>query len=693
MAAAAQTYSVNGMHCASCSQLITKTLSKIPGVVSCQVNYATHEASLQLAPTVKLNQLNLVLNKLGYSLSAAPQSEKSSPIKIIFPLTLIVFILSLPVWPFSIPYLDIFLFALSTVFLIWVGRPYLFAVARFVRYRVANMDTLIGIGTLTAYVYSTVVLFLGQPGFMYFDTVIVVVGFITFGKYLESRTTAKTSLAMRQLLHLQAKTASVLRNDIEIQIPISEVSVGDVVIVRPGEKIPVDGVVASGSTSVDESLVTGEPLACDKQTGDYVYGGTINNQGFFQFTANRVGESTLLSQIISLVGSAQSSRAPIQNLADRISSVFVPLVLIIAFSSLLVWLVLGNPHLAMLSFVGVLVIACPCALGLATPTAVIVAVGRGAQNGILIKNAAALQKLSQVDTLVFDKTGTLTTGRPVVTHYSSPEILRMSASVENLSAHPLAKAVVAKSKEIHLQLIKVTDFQETEGVGVSGVINKQSISIRKPSAVDLKLPEISSLVSRGVSVITVHLDSHYAGFIAVSDLLKDNAVRSLEQLHRLGINTILLTGDNQSAADFVAGQLGISQVFAGVLPTEKQAVISRLRMQGKIVGMIGDGINDAPALASADVGIAMATGSDVAITSADIVLLQGDLSKLIQAVRLSRVTMRTIKLNLFWAFIYNLIGIPLAALQILNPMFAGVAMSLSSVSVVSNSLLLKRAKI
>ncbi len=774
-----ETFQVKGMHCASCSSVITKKLKKLPGVEDCDVNFATEKVKISFDhDQVGLPEMNNEINKLGYRLM--PQhtqimtaneinhnemdhskmvigqnssedhrghlglnqskeeklkelSDLRMKVNFVLPITLVVFLLmmwdilarlfdNIPNLSMPMPLLNTLLFIISSIVLFLVGKPYLDAVIRFIKYRVANMDSLVGIGTLTAYLYSSIIFLSPQlrillllPEFTYFDVTIVVVGFITLGKYLEVKSKMRTGEAIEKLFHLQAKTALVIRNNQEIQIQVSEVVVGDILIVKPGDKIPVDGTIIEGASSVDESMLNGEPLPTDKKIGDIVIGSTINKQGTFKFKATKVGSDTMLAQIIKLVEESQGSKAQIQNLADKVSSIFIPTVLVIALITLMIWLTVGAYFLGfptalsfgLLAFVGILVIACPCALGLATPTAIIVGVGKGAESGILIKNAESLEKLHQANVLVLDKTGTLTEGKPTVTDiislspsYSQKKLLQLAGSLENYSQHPLAGSIVSKAKEQKLSFLNADSFREAEGIGVGGLINKQKISIEKPDITDQLLPEVNRLQSEGKTVVIIKIDKKSSGLLAISDTIKSGAREAIAQLHDMGIKTIILTGDNNKAAEHIAKQIGIDSVRANILPQDKSRIIKEFQAAGNIVAMAGDGINDAPALTQANVGIAMATGTDIAIESADITLLSGDISKIPQAFKLSRLTMRTIKQNLFWAFIYNIIGIPLAAGVLyplfgvfLNPIFAGLAMALSSVSVVSNSLLLKKAKI
>ena len=762
------------MHCASCSSIITKKLQKLPGVESCEVNFATEKAKISFDnKRVTTNDMNNEINKLGYQLingshqgHSIPDMKSSSDnmmenvedhsqhlglnlskdeklkeleelrVKVDFGIPLSLVVLAFMMWdissnifpnnipslPIPMPFFNTISFIISTIFMFWIGKPYLEALIRFIKYRVTNMDSLVGIGTITAYLYSsTILLFPGVgkyfalPEYLYFDVAIVVIGFITLGKYLEARSKLRTGEAIEKLLNLQAKTALVVRGGKEIEIPISEVVVGDIIRVKPGAKIPVDGVITDGTSSIDESMINGESVPNDKKIGDIVIGSTMNKQGSFLFRASKVGSDTVLSQIVKMVEESQGSKAEIQNLADKVSSVFIPSVLAIAVISFLLWVSVGSYFIgfshaisfALLSFVGILVIACPCALGLATPTAIIVGVGKGAEHGILIKNAQSLEKLHKIDMIVFDKTGTLTFGKPTLTDIitldsliNDDELLQLSASLENNSQHPLAIAVVAKSKDKKIKILEVSSFMEEEGIGVKGKIKNANIEIRKPSVSDTNISELSKLQGQGKTVIVIVKNNKTVGLLAISDTIKPNVKQTIEKFHKLGIRTAMITGDNQKAADHIARQVGIDTVRAEILPKDKSNIIKELQKEGRKVAMVGDGINDAPALTQADVGIAMATGTDIAIESADITLLSGDLSKIPQAIKLSRSTIRTVKQNLFWAFIYNFIGIPLAAGLFypifgifLNPIFAGLAMGLSSVSVVSNSLLLKRLKI
>jgi Cu2+-exporting ATPase/Cu+-exporting ATPase len=747
-------YKIKGMHCASCASIIEKTIKKVEGVNLVEVNYGTEAVNLSFDETkTDLNKLSEKIEKFGYSI-IVPSTEQmhmsadehaahlglnqnkkeklaelnGMKYKVISAIPLAVISIFVMSWDIlaqlnAVPEMSFMwgeffhhlLPIMATYTLFVVGKPYLVGVVRFLRYGKANMDTLIGIGTSVAYLYSffmgafeeTLLKNFSGVESTYFDVTIVVITFIALGKYLEARSKLKTGDAIEKLFSLQAKTALIMVDGIEKEIPISEVKIGDIIIVKPGMKIPVDGRIIEGQSAIDESMITGESVPIDKMVGDMVTGATINKQGSFKFVATKVGSDTVLAQIIKMVEDAQGSKAPIQAMADKISSVFVPIVLVIAFLALIIWTVFGHYNFGLIAFVGILVIACPCALGLATPTAIIVGVGKGAQYGILIKDAESLEKLSKVTTIVFDKTGTITKGESEVTDIiildkslNQNNVLQIAGSLENHSEHPLAQAIVKKTKAEKINLENVLDFNSLEGVGVTGKINNEVINIHKPQKEDMNISEIIDLQKQGKTVVVIEKNNIKIGLLALADTLKEEAIEAIKSLHKKGLETIMLTGDNVLAAKHIANLAGIDQVITEVLPKEKANKIKELQAQGKIVVMAGDGINDAPALVQADVGIAMATGTDVAIESAGITLLGGDIQKIAQTVNLARSTLRTIKQNLFWAFIYNVVGIPVAAGLLypiwgimLNPIFAGLAMAGSSVSVVSNSLRLKTKKL
>jgi len=755
-----KSYTVKGMHCASCAAIITKKLSAVDGIEKAEVNLATEKAKLEFkGESLSDEKLNEVLGKYGYGLVAetaaavgsapavdrkavaentkrekeAELLEQKAKVQFALPIAFMVFVLMMwdiaarslpdvPNLPIPMDLFNIVSMALATYFVFRIGAPFLHGIVMFVQSGAASMDTLIGIGTLTAWLYSTVITLLPSvrellrvPDYTYFDVTIVVIGFVLLGKYLEARSKMKTGEAIEKLIGLQAKSAIVRRGSMEIEVPLEQVRKGDMVVVKPGSKIPVDGTIAEGSSSIDESMVTGEPVPVDKKPGDPVIGGTINKQGAFTFTASRVGEETVLARIIAMVEEAQGSKAPIQNIADRISAVFVPTVLVLAALTFAVWLTVGSSFMdfstalsfGIMGMVGILVIACPCALGLATPTAIIVGIGKGAEYGILIRNAQSLETLSTIDTVVFDKTGTVTAGTPSVTDIvpidgkSTPErILQLAASVESHSEHPLAQAIVGAARNRELTLLDAAEFRALEGIGVNGMIDGRPVRVRKPDGNEAASSQIAPLQQQGKTVVMLEEDGSVTGLIALSDTIKEEAAEAVRALHDKGIKVIMLTGDNHLAANFMARQAGIDEVIAEVLPHEKADRIKELQQHGRKVAMAGDGINDAPALALADVGIAMATGTDIAIESAGVTILKGDIRKIAQSITLARATMRVIRQNLFWAFIYNIIGIPLAAGALypffgifLNPVFSGVAMAGSSVSVVTNSLRLKTKRL
>jgi len=605
----------------------------------------------------------------------------------------------------------------------WAGRPFFERAWFSLVNRSPNMFTLIGLGTGSAYLYSLAATLV--PGWFpeslrmhgavetYFETAAVITVLVLLGQVLELRARDRTSSAIKQLLGLAPKMARVVRNDEEIDVPLSDVRVGDLCRVRPGEKVPVDGVVVSGSTSIDESMVTGEPLPAEKQAGDRVTGGTINATGTVLFKADRVGAATLLSQIVQMVGEAQRSRAPIQRLADRVSAYFVPAVVFVALAAFAIWLLIGpEPRLshALVAGVAVLIIACPCALGLATPMAIMVGTGRGATAGVLVRQAEALERLEKVDTLVVDKTGTLTEGRPSLTvsrglnGLSDEAALIAAASLEQSSEHSLAAAFIAEAKKQHLELQQVAGFRAVPGKGIGGVISGHQFALGNLAMMsDASTPpnaagsDAEALRREGHTVMYLSRDGQLVGLFGVADPLKPSTADAIKALHAEGLRIVMLTGDNEVTAKAVAGRLGIDEVRADVLPTAKRDVIVQLQRNGRTVAMAGDGINDAPALAEAAVGIAMGTGTDVAIESAGITLVKGDLRGLVRARRLSRATMRNIRQNLFLAFIYNAIGVPVAAGilypltgTLISPIWASAAMTFSSVSVITNALRLRR---
>lgn len=763
--AQSSTYKIKGMHCASCAGIIEKTFKKTDGVMSAEANYGTESVKVSFDESkTHPEALSKKLEPLGYSLilptaedmnmSASEhaghlglnQSKKEKLTEIAdmrtkvltaIPLAAISIvimgwdILAQVAWvPAMSPVISDFfhhlLPVMATYVLFVVGKPYLLGFYRFLRYGKANMDTLIGIGTSVAFLYSFIVMAFEEPlrqfvnvNHTYYDVTVVVITFIALGKYLEARSKIKTGDAIEKLLNLQAKTALVVRDGKEQEIPSSQVVVGDLIVVKPGAKIPVDGTLSEGTSFVDESMVTGEPMPAEKNIGDSVVGGTINTTGSFTFKARKVGSETLLAHIVKMVEDAQGSRAPIQGLADKISSVFVPVVLVFAFLTLGVWLLVGIPTLGLslalsyglTSFVAILVIACPCALGLATPMGIIVGVGKGAKEGILIKDAATLQKLHSVTTVVVDKTGTITKGKPelvkVINHSSQNEesLIAILAALESKSEHPIAHAITEYAKAKKLTLPFVSSFDTVKGKGLKGIVAETEYFAGNTKLIaDLKISlDVSILETetiQGKTPVILATAKEVLLIVFVADAIKLEAIQAIKDLHKLGIKTVMLTGDDKNTARAIADEVGIDEVVGEVLPEDKLRTIKELQAKGQIVAMAGDGVNDAPALAQADVGIAMGTGTDVAIETAGITLLGGDISKLVKAIKLSRLTMRAIKQNLFWAFIYNIVGIPLAAGilfpffgWLLSPVFAGLAMAFSSLSVVSNSLRLKAVKL
>lgn len=750
------------MHCASCSSVIEKTFKKVDGVHSVEVNYGTEKAKVSFDPSkTDPHELSKHIEPLGYSLEVPVSAEEMGMSesehaghlglnqskkerlaevadmrsKVITAIPLAVFSTFVMGWGILadynvVPKMSYTLYEffhhllplMATYVLFVVGKPYLLSLYRFLRYGKANMDTLIGLGTVAAFLYSSTVAALEDvlKPFInvdqsYYDVTIIVITFIALGKYLEARSKIKTGDAIEKLLNLQAKTALVIRDGKEVEISVNDVIHGDLIIVKPGTKIPVDGVITAGNSFVDESMVTGEPMPTQKKIGDSVVSGTINTSGSFTFRATKVGAETLLAQIIKMVEDAQGSKAPIQALADKISAILVPIVLVISFLTLGAWLIIGSQYLGfsqalsfgLVSFVGVLVIACPCALGLATPTAIIVGVGKGAKEGILIKDAATLEKLHKVNTVVVDKTGTITKGKPTLvdiqnlSNLKDDELVSILASLEQKSEHPIAHAIVVYAQEKNITISETLGFEGIQGKGLKGSIKGTEYFVGNAKLVsDLKLSfdnsKLNEFTLQGKTPVILATKEKVLGFVMVADEIKQESKQAVADLHKLGIKVVMLTGDDEKAAKYIASLVGIDDVVANVLPKDKLEKIQALQSQGRIVAMAGDGVNDAPALAQADVGIAMGTGTDVAIESAGITLLGGDISKLVKAIKLSKITMRGIKQNLFWAFVYNIIGIPLAAGVfypffgwLLSPVFAGFAMAMSSVSVVTNSLRIK----
>ncbi len=726
--------SLKGMHCASCSQLIELALRKTKGVQRASVNVATERAHVEFdEKTVDVPTLEAAVKKVGYGArelkadgADAERAERNAAMTDTKRKFLVALALSIPVAILSmgmyvwegieeIPYRSWLQLVLTTPVMFWCGWQFFTGFWGALRARTANMDSLIAIGTGAAFLYSVFVTFGVIEGELYFEIAAILIMFVLLGKWLEARAKGKASDAIRSLMQLQAKTAFVVRNGQDVEVPIEQVVTGDVVRVKPGQKVPVDGKVIDGHSSVDESMVTGESLPVEKHAGDAVIGSTINGSGSFTFTATKVGSETLLAGIIKLVEQAQASKAPIQRFADRVSAYFVPAVIAIALITFISWYFLaGEPFVeSLLAFVAVLVIACPCALGLATPTAIITGTGLGAQQGILIKGGEALEAARKIDVVVFDKTGTLTHGKPVVTDAVSyiqdlPQdaLLQIGAAVEQRSEHPLAAAIVNGAKEKKLTLPEPQDFQSVTGKGVSASVGGKKLLLgNRALMADAKVSlgdhdsEVEGLEHQGKTAMLVAIDGAFAGIIAVADTVKQSSKQAVEALAKIGIHSVMITGDNERTAKAIAQQVGIQEVRAQVLPQDKSVAVKDLQAQGKRVAFVGDGINDAPALAQAELGIAIGSGTDVALETGQIVLVRDDLMDVVRAITLARRTFRKIVQNLFWALFYNVAGIPIAAGVFagigltLRPELAGLAMALSSVSVVSNSLLLKRLRL
>ena len=771
--AADATLNVGGMTCAACVMHVEHALRGVPGVMDAAVNLATERARVSYVPGLAgITDFREALEDGGYRLDGVEGDERDSVAElerlarteeiryfrnrcaIAVTVGIVLLLGSMHLFPWT-PYLNGLqvgslavwpwvLWALATPVQFWAGWPFYTSGIPPLRRGVANMHTLVALGSTVAYGYSAVITVIaalapdwlaarGIGSAVYFDTAALIIGLILLGRFLEARARGRTSEAIRRLIGLQPNTARVLRDGQEIEVSIEELALDDVVAVRPGERVPTDGEVTEGSSTVDESMLTGESMPVDKAAGAAVYGATLNRTGYFQFRVTRVGRDTALAQIIRLVEEAQGSRAPIQRLADRVASVFVPSVGAVAIAAFLFWLLLGPaPELtyAVLTLVAVLIIACPCALGLATPTAIIVGAGKGAERGILIRSAQALETAHRVDTVVLDKTGTLTEGRPVVTDVipsgegeSETRMLLLAASVEHGSEHPLAVAIVEEAARRGIEPAAVSGFEALPGQGVAGQVNGRTVLLGSPAllaarGIDLGAlsPTLDRLSGEGKTPVVVAEESVLVGAIGLADSPKADSRASVAQLREMGLEVVMLTGDNRQTARHVAGSLGIERVEAETLPRDKVEVVRRLQSEGRVVAMVGDGINDAPALAQADVGLAMGAGADVAMESADITLMGNDVGSVITALRLSRQTMRAIKQNLFWAFFYNVMLIPVAAgilypvfaalggvptgLQFffgdqgfLNPILAALAMAFSSVTVVSNSLRLKQASV
>lgn len=717
---------VFGMTCSACSSRIEKVLNKQEGVKSATVNLATESASIEYNPGL-LDEKAIVerIQKLGYDAKHKTESKEKNSYKeerineMKRKLTISV-LLSLPLLITMLDHMlgirlpQIFMnpwfqFALATPVQFYVGWQFYTGAYKSLKNGGANMDVLVALGTSAAYFYSLyeALKTIGNPAYephLYFETSAVLITLILFGTYLETRAKSQTTNAISELLNLQAKEARVIRNGNEMMVPVEEVEAGDHLVVKPGEKIPVDGIIVKGRTSVDESMLTGESIPIEKHKDSPVIGSTLNMNGAIEMRATKVGKDTALASIVKIVEEAQGSKAPIQRLADIISGYFVPIVVGISLLTFIIWIGFVQPgqfESALIASIAVLVIACPCALGLATPTSIMVGTGRAAETGILFKGGEHLERAHELDAIILDKTGTITKGKPEVTNFSGDEeTLQLLASAEKGSEHPLAEAIVTYAEEKEILLLETDDFEAIPGHGIKATIDGREIlvgnrKLMKNQDIDINdtEEEMSRLEKDGKTAMLIAIDRRFAGVVAVADTIKETAKEAIEQLKQEGLDVIMLTGDNKRTAEAIAGQVGINEVIADVLPEQKADKVKEIQLQGKKVAMVGDGINDAPALAVADIGIAIGTGTEVAIEAADVTILGGELLLIPKAIKISRATMKNIRQNLFWAFGYNTAGIPIAAAGFLAPWIAGAAMALSSVSVVTNSLRLKRVKI
>ena len=733
---------VEGMTCASCVARVEKAISKVDGVKNVSVNLATEKATFEIDELkADIKQISSLVEDAGYKLDLSPLQKNDSIANaknedenekneyeiqlkkdFIFALILTVpiFILSIgTLWsgfnklvPIPADYLNKILLILTTPVVFISGKRFYKIFWNNLKHFSADMNSLVAIGTAAAFGYSIIITlfpaFILKPGqypHVYFDTTVVIITLILMGRWLESRAKSQTNSAIKELIKLKPKTAIVKRDGKEITINIEELAIGDTVIIKPGSKIPADGKVISGSSVVDESMFTGESIPVEKIKDSKIIGGTINKTGAFEFQITALGDNSVLGQIIKMVEEAQGSKAPIQNLADKIASIFVPVVIGIAVITFIVWLIVGTGDsvfsAALINFVAVLIIACPCALGLATPTAIMVGTGKGAKYGILIKNGESLERAHKISTVIFDKTGTITEGKPRVTKVisdgiSEEELIKYAASVENKSEHPLAEAIIEYARSKGIEFHEADSFESLTGKGILATVEKQKIlagnlKLMQENSIDISSfkNEIENQESEGKPTIFLARNGKLEGLIVIEDTIKQTSVEAVKELNRMGIQTVMLTGDNKKTAEAIAKETGMNSFEAEIMPEDKARIVKKYQEGNKLVAMVGDGINDAPALAQSDIGIAIGSGTDVAIESGSIVLIKDNLLDVTTAIKLSKRTIKTVKQNLFWAFIYNTIGIPLAAFGLLNPMFAALAMSLSSVSVVSNSLRLK----
>ena len=738
------TLNLGGMSCAACANAIETAIRQVPGVNKAQVNFATEQANVDYDErSTRLDAIQTAVTNAGYkaAVDTGPGGEaarlerqaQQRPLMYRVVVSGIIGIIlvvgsmpamlgmSIPGWPMVLHNAWVQL-VLSTPVMFWCGQSFFRGAWQALTHRTANMNTLVALGTGTAYAYSLfvtlfpgVLMAQGLAPEVYYEAAVVIIALLLLGRYLESRARAHTSDAIHQLMGLQPDMAMVVRQGEEVEVPTQEVVVGDIIVVRPGAKIPVDGTVVMGTSTVDESMVTGEPMPVQKSKGDDVIGATINKTGSFRLRAARVGKDTVLAQIVQLVQTAQGSKAPIQKLADQVTGWFVPVVVAIALVTFLLWFNLtGNITLALLTTVGVLIIACPCALGLATPTSIMVGTGKGAENGILIKDAESLELAHRLDTVVVDKTGTLTQGKPTVTDYvtvqgaansNESRLLQLAAAIEHSSEHPLAAAVTNYAAAQGVKALPAVDeFEAVVGRGVQGTVQGHWVQLGTGDWMQTLGIDIQPLQARqqfwaaaAKTTVWIAVDGQVEGLLGIADAIKPSSAQAVRTLQRMGLEVAMLTGDNPQTAAAIAQEVGIRRYIANVRPDQKAAQIKQLQMEGQRVAMVGDGINDAPALAQADVGIAIGTGTDIAIAASDITLISGDLSGIVTAIRLSKATMANIRQNLFFAFIYNVVGIPIAAGilyplfgWLLNPMIAGAAMAFSSVSVVTNALRLRR---
>lgn len=738
---------IEGMTCASCITRVEKIISKFEGIKNVNVNLATERVSFEIVnENIDLKEIAEAVKEYGYNLKIEPTLEQNknadellsndnhySSLKKEF---LFALVLAIPIFLISLimdygflnnlfPTIQSqeavailikkILFILTTPIIFISGKRFFKIFWNNLRHFSFDMNSLVAIGTGAAYIYSALVTLFpefftrtNQELHVYFDTAAVIITLILMGKLLEHRAKRKTTSAIKKLIELRPKTATIIKEGKEEVIPISELQIGDIVVIKPGEKIPADGIIISGNSSVDESMITGESLPIEKGVNSKVIGGTINKNGTFNFKVTQIGDNSVLGQIIKLVEHAQSTKPPIQKLVDKVAGIFVPIVIIIAIITFIGWIIFSNDNPfseSLINFIAVLIVACPCALGLATPTAIIVGTGIGASNGILIRNSESIELAHKISTIIFDKTGTITEGKPIVSDIytfgiDEKELISYAASLESKSEHPLAIAVVEKAKSLNIQYNSPHTFENHLGFGIKGIVNDRAIIIGNMKLMkeysirtDNAIKKYEELIEEGKAVICIAIDGELKGLLTIEDIIKNSSAEAIAELNKMNIHTVMLTGDNKKIASTIAHKVGVKEFKAEIYPDDKAKIIKQYQQNGHIVAMVGDGINDAPALAQADVGIAIGTGTDVAIETAQVTLVHSNLNRIVKLIKLSKNTIKTIKQNLFWAFVYNSVLIPLAAFGLLNPMIAALAMSLSSVSVVTNSLRLKRAKI